>query len=40
MNQKRSRRSVALELLGWFLVAVITAVVLVLLSDSVLPANF
>lgn len=40
MSEKRSRKAVALELLGWFLIAVITAVVLVLLSDSVLPANF
>jgi hypothetical protein len=40
VSEKRSRRSVALELLVWFLISVITAVVLVLLSDSVLPANF
>lgn len=40
MSEKRSKRAVALELLAWFLVAVATAVVLVLLSDSVLPANF
>lgn len=40
MSVKRSRRSIALELLAWFVVAVITAVILVLLSDSLLPANF
>ena len=40
MTEKRSRKSVALELLAWFLVAVATAVILVLFSDSVLPANF
>ena len=40
MSEKRSRKAVVLELLAWFLVAVITAVVLIFLSDSVLPANF
>ena len=40
MSTKRSRKSVALELLAWFLVAIITAVVLIYLSDSILPANF
>jgi hypothetical protein len=40
MSQKRSRKAIALELLAWFVVAVVTAVVLVLLSDSILPANF
>jgi len=37
---RRSWRSRALELLGWFLVAVVTAVVLVMLSEEILPANF
>lgn len=40
MSTKRPRKSVVLELLAWFLVAVITAVVLIFLSDSILPANF
>jgi hypothetical protein len=40
VSAKRSRKSVALEILAWFLVAIITAVVLVFLSDSILPANF
>jgi hypothetical protein len=37
---RRSWRSRLLELFLWFLVAVATAVVLVLLSEEILPANF
>ena len=40
MSTKRPRKAFVLELLAWFLVAVITAVVLIFLSDSILPANF
>ena len=40
MTTKRSRKSMLLELLAWFLVAVATAVVLVLFSNSILPASF
>lgn len=40
MTEKRSRKSVIVELLAWFLVAVATAVVLVLLSDRILPPSF
>lgn len=40
MTDKRSRRSIVLEIFAWFIVSVITAVVLVALSDSLLPANF
>lgn len=40
MMTKRSRRSMVLEFLAWFIVSIITAVVLVALSDSLLPANF
>ena len=36
----RSKKSIALELLAWFLVAVITAVILALLSDKILPTSF
>ena len=37
---KRSWKSKVLELLLWAAVAVATAVVLVMLSDEILPANF
>lgn len=37
---KRSWKSKLLELLLWAVVAVATAVVLVMLSDEILPANF
>jgi hypothetical protein len=37
---RRSWRSRFLELFLWFLVAVVTAVILVLLSEEILPANF
>lgn len=37
---KRSWKSKLLELLLWAAVAVATAVVLVMLSDEILPANF
>ena len=37
---RRSWKSRALELFLWFLVAIATAVVLVLLSEEILPANF
>lgn len=40
MTEKRSRRSKLLEFLAWFIVSIITAVVLIALSDSLLPANF
>lgn len=40
MSEKRSKRSVAFEFLAWIVVSVITAVILVALSDSLLPANF
>jgi hypothetical protein len=37
---KRPWRSRLLELLAWFLVAVVTAVAMVMLSEEILPANF
>lgn len=37
---KRSWKSRLLELLLWAAVAVVTAVVLVMLSEEILPANF
>jgi hypothetical protein len=37
---RRSWKSRLLELFVWFLVAVATAVILVLLSEEILPANF
>lgn len=37
---KRSWKSRALELLLWTVVAIITAVILVQLSETLLPANF
>lgn len=37
---RRSWKSRLLELFLWFLVAVATAVILVLLSEEILPANF
>lgn len=37
---KRPWKSVVLELLIWTAIAITTAVVLILLSDEVLPANF
>ena len=37
---KRSWRSRLLELLAWTAVAVLTAVILVQLSERLLPANF
>lgn len=37
---KRSWKSKVLELLLWAAVAVATAVVLVMLSEEILPANF
>ena len=37
---RRSWKSRMLELFLWFLVAVATAIVLVLLSEEILPANF
>ena len=40
MTEKRSWRSVVGELLIWIIVAVATAVILVLFSESLLPANF
>lgn len=40
MTEKRALRSKVLEFLAWLLVSIITAVVLIALSDSLLPANF
>lgn len=40
MSQKRSKKAVIGEFLIWFAVAVITAVVLALLSNSLLPESF
>lgn len=40
MTDKRSWKSIALELLAWFLFSVVTAVILVMMSESLLPANF
>lgn len=40
MSNERSRRSKLLEFLAWFMVSIITAIVLIALSDSLLPANF
>ena len=40
VNRKRSWKSVVGELLIWVIVAVATAVILVLFSESLLPANF
>lgn len=40
MTEPRSWKSIAGELLAWFAVAVATAVILVLLSESLLPASF
>lgn len=40
MRRRRSWKSRLLELSLWLLVAVITAIVLVLVSDKVLPTNF
>ena len=40
MSEKRSWKSRLLELALWTAVALATAVVLVLLSESLLPANF
>ena len=37
---RRSWKSRLLELFLWFLVAVATAVALILLSEEILPANF
>lgn len=37
---KRSRKSVALELVGWLLVAIATAVLLQLFAEEILPTNF
>ena len=38
--KRRSWKSRLLELFLWFLVAVVTAVLLVLASEEILPANF
>lgn len=40
MSEKRSRKSRLLEFALWTLVAIATAVVLVMLSETLLPANF
>ena len=37
---KRSRKSVILELLFWMLVSIATAVIMVSLSERLLPENF
>jgi hypothetical protein len=37
---KRSWKSILGELALWFLVSVATAVILVLVADKILPANF
>lgn len=39
-DHPRSWKSIAGELLVWFAVAVATAVILVALSEKLLPANF
>lgn len=40
MTEKRSWRSRLLELAFWIALSVITAVILVSLSEKLLPANF
>lgn len=40
MNRRRSWRSRALELLLWVVLSVVTAVVMVSLSERLLPSNF
>ncbi|HZJ52339.1 MAG TPA: hypothetical protein VFF07_16200 [Actinomycetota bacterium] len=40
MNRRRSWRSRALELLLWVALSVVTAVVMVSLSERLLPSNF
>jgi hypothetical protein len=40
MNEKRSRKSVWLEFAAWVAVAIITAVILALVSDKILPTSF
>jgi hypothetical protein len=40
MTDKRSWRSITGELLAWFGVALATAVILVALSEKILPASF
>ena len=40
MNRRRSWRSRALELLLWLALSVVTAVVMVSLSERLLPNNF
>ncbi len=40
MNRRRSWRSRALELLLWVALSVATAVVMVSLSERLLPSNF
>lgn len=40
MSEKRSWKSIVGELLAWFGVALATAVILVALSEKLLPASF
>jgi len=40
MNRRRSWRSRALELLLWTALSVVTAVLMVSLSERLLPSNF
>jgi hypothetical protein len=37
---QRSWKSIGLEILAWIAVSIVTAVVLIMLSDKLLPANF
>lgn len=40
MNEKRSWKSRLLELAFWIALSIVTAVIMVALSEKLLPANF